>query len=129
MELTVEPTPGSSAHSNKSGGDISRSTHLDVPGSAAQLRGQFAVQGPYLFLYEALARGFAYSLFFWYMFELEELRSPGEAVRKVSQAAQTSQSDSVLLSLLETMVGADRSPSADQHALPSNSIRDSGWQL
>ena len=66
-------------------------THPNMPGSAGQLRVKFSVQCPYIFLYEdchlpSPRRGLFYLLLFLapkenlvrYMFQLEDLGSPGE---------------------------------------------------
>lgn len=77
-------------------------TYPSMPGSAGQLRVKFSVQRPYLFLYEdchllSPRRGLVYLLLVFapkenlirYMFELEDLGSPGETVRQGSQAADS----------------------------------------
>ena len=77
-------------------------THPNMPGSAGQLRVKFSVQCPYIFLYEdchlpSPRRGLFYLLLFLapkenlvrYMFELEDLGSPGETVQQGSQAADS----------------------------------------
>lgn len=77
-------------------------TYPSIPESAGQLRVKFSVQCPYLFLYEdchllSPRSGLVYLLLFLapkenlvrYMFELEDLGSPGETVRQGSQAADS----------------------------------------
>ena len=105
-------------------------THPNMPGSAGQLRVKFSVQCPYIFLYEdchllSPRRGLFYLLLVLapkenlvrYMFELEDLGSPGETVRQGSQAAD-SMGREPPISLLETAVGADSSPSDGQYTRP-----------
>lgn len=104
-ELTDEPAPRhpmSSALPDKSGGDASRDHLPQYAWVSRAAQSEVSVQRPYLFLYEdchllSPRRGLVYLLLVFapkenlirYMFELEDLGSPGETVRQGSQAADS----------------------------------------
>ena len=132
-ELTDEPAPRhpmSSALPYKSGGDASRDHSPQYAWVSRPAQSEVFCTMPYIFLYEdchlpSPRRGLFYLLLVLapkenlvrYMFELEDLGSPGETVRQGSQAAD-SMGREPPISLLETAVGADSSPSDGQYTRP-----------